>query len=110
LVARGEAHTAATVDSAVALIDGGLAPEYPGSLLRDRRSGRVLTEFVVDTTGAVVPGTIGIISSSHPLFSLAAREALSQAQFLPARKGGALVRQVVQLPIEFRVPTRPNRP
>ena len=110
LVARGEAHTAATVDSAVALIDGGLAPEYPGALLRDRRSGRVLTEFVVDTTGAVVPGTIGIISSSHPLFSLAAREALSQAQFLPARKGGALVRQVVQLPIEFRVPTRPNRP
>lgn len=110
LVAQGGAQTAATVDSAVALIDGGLAPEYPGSLLRDRRSGRVLTEFVVDTTGAVVPGTIGIIASSHPLFSLAAREALSRAQFLPARKGGALVRQVVQLPIEFRAPARSSRP
>jgi TonB family protein len=107
MVGRGEAFTAAQVDSAVTLVDGGLAPEYPIPLYRDRRGGRVLTEFVVDTTGAVVPGTIGVIASTHPLFSLSAREALLRAQFTPARRQGALVRQVVQLPIEFVYPTSP---
>lgn len=104
LVARGEAFTAASVDSAVTLVDGGFAPEYPTSLWRERRSGRVVAEFVVDTTGRVMNGTIGIIASSHPLFSLSAREALANARFHPARLAGALVRQVVQLPIEFRFP------
>lgn len=104
MVTRGEAFTASSVDSAVTLADGGLAPVYPSSLWRGRKSGRVLTEFVVDITGEVMKGTIGIISSTHPLFSLAARDALAQARFHPARRGGVLVRQVVQLPIEFRYP------
>jgi len=48
-----------------------------------------------------------VIASTHPLFSLSAREALLRAQFTPARRQGALVRQVVQLPIEFVYPTSP---
>jgi len=106
LVRNGEAFTAAMVDSAVALVDGGLAPEYPAALWRERRGGRVLAEFVVDTSGGVVAGTVGIVASSHPLFSLSARQALANAVFIPARRGGALVRQVVQLPIDFVVPKR----
>jgi len=81
LVNRGEVFTATQVDSAVAMLAGGLAPEYPVPLWKERRSGRVLTEFVVDTLGGVVPGTVGIITSTHPLFSLAARQALARAQF-----------------------------
>lgn len=104
MVARGEAYTASSVDSAVTLPDGGLSPIYPIALWRERKSGRVLTEFVVDTSGAVMNGSIGIISSTHPLFSLAARDALAQAQFHPARRAGVTVRQIVQLPIEFRYP------
>ncbi|HEX4932713.1 MAG TPA: TonB family protein, partial [Gemmatimonadaceae bacterium] len=101
MVKRGEAFTASQVDSVVALAEGGLALDYPAALSRDRRSGRVLAEFVVDTTGAVIPETIGVISSSHPLFSLSARQAIARTRFLPARRGGVPVRQVVQLPIEF---------
>lgn len=107
LVSRGEVFTASQVDSAVAMLAGGLAPEYPVPLWKERRSGRVLTEFVVDTLGGVVPGTVGIITSTHPLFSLAARQALARAQFAPAWRGGVLVRQVVQLPIEFVHPDSP---
>ncbi|MCC6928864.1 MAG: TonB family protein [Gemmatimonadaceae bacterium] len=104
LVRRGEAFTASQVDTAVALPDGALAPEYPIPLYRERRSGRVLAEFVVDTTGAVVPETLGVVASTHPLFSLSARQALVQARFLPARRRGVSVPQVVQLPIEFIYP------
>ena len=107
LVSRGEAYTATQVDSAVALIVGGLVPEYPIPLWKNRMSGRVLTEFVVDSSGAVVPGTVGIVASTHPLFSLAARQALARARFAPAWRAGGLVSQVVQLPIEFVHPDRP---
>lgn len=107
MVRRGEVFTAAQVDSAASLVDGALAPEYPIPLYRERRGGRVLTEFVVDTSGAVIAGTIGVIASAHPLFSLSVREALLRAQFTPARRQGALVRQLVQLPIEFVYPRDP---
>lgn len=107
MVSRGEAFTAGQVDTAVAMIAGGLSPEYPAPLWRERRNGRVLVEFLVDTLGAVVPGTVGIISSTHPLFSLAVREALARAYFVPAWRGRGTVRQVVQLPIEFVHPDRP---
>lgn len=107
MVRRGEVFTAAQVDSAASLVDGALAPEYPIPLYRERRGGRVLAEFVVDTSGAVIPGTIGVIASAHPLFSLSVREALVRAQFTPARRLGALVRQLVQLPIEFVYPRDP---
>lgn len=106
LVRRGQVFTAAQVDTAVSMIAGGLTPEYPLSLLKQGRSGRVLAEFVVDTLGEVARGTVGIVASTHPLFSLAAREALAHAQFAPAWRGGNHVAQVVQLPIEFVHPDR----
>lgn len=106
LVSRGEAFTATQVDSAVSMVAGGLAPEYPVVLLKEGRSGRVLTEFVVDTLGGVESGTVGIVASTHLLFSLAARDALARAVFVPARRGGHPVRQVVHLPIEFVHPDR----
>ncbi len=37
LVARGEIFTAASVDSAVMLVDGGLAPVYPSALWREQK-------------------------------------------------------------------------
>lgn len=107
LVSRGEAFTATQVDSAVSMVAGGLAPEYPLPLLKEGKSGRVLVEFVVDTLGGVEPGTVGIVASTHPLFSLAARDALARAVFVPARRRGDPVRQVVHLPIEFVHPDRP---
>src|SRR6185437_8630964 len=41
-------------------------PLYPDSLHRQRISGRVLAEFVVDTAGRPEAETIGIVSSTDP--------------------------------------------
>ena len=70
--------------------------------------GLVIAEFVVDTAGKVEDGTVGIVSSTAPLFTEAVRVALESASYIPAQKNGHLVRQLVQQPFEFSVP-RPSR-
>jgi TonB family protein len=81
-------------------------PAYPDSLYNEHVQGSVLVEFVVDTSGAVVPGSISSISSTHPLFTDAVRRALSDARFHPAMLDGRRVRQVVQLPVKFEMPAQ----
>jgi outer membrane biosynthesis protein TonB len=49
----------------------------------------------------VEPGTLGIISSSHPLFADAVRRAVAVAVFTPALRAGKPVRQLVHQPFEF---------
>lgn len=83
-------------------------PLYPDSLLRARVEGRVLVEFVVDTTGEADMETFGEVLSTHRLFTVAARRAVSFAHFTPALLDGKRVRQVVQLPIVFVAPESPG--
>jgi TonB family protein len=108
LIAAKAVHTADKVDIVAVLKPGTATVLYPDSLYGSGISGRVLAEFVVDTVGAVERGTIGIVSSSHPLFSQAAMEALMTAGFKPAIRNGRPVRQVVQLPFIFE-PIRPAK-
>jgi TonB family protein len=82
-----------------------LTVAYPAALFAEGLPGSVVAEFVVDTLGRVEPGTFGIVSSSHALFSTAVREAVESAVFIPARKGALKVRQLVQQPFSF-VPPR----
>jgi hypothetical protein len=46
----------------------------------------------------------GIVSSSHPLFSDAVREAVQDAQFRPALRKGQRVRELVRQPFVFHPP------
>lgn len=108
LVAANLAYTADKVDIVAAFRQGTPPITYPDSLWGSGVSGRVLAEFVVDTTGVLEPETLGIVSSSHPLFSRAVLDALSLASFKPAIRNGRPVRQVVQLPFIFE-PIRPAR-
>ena len=80
-----------------------LSVVYPPTLLGDGLRGTVVVEFVVDTQGRIEAGSLGIISSTHPLFSEAVRQALEGAFFHPAVRKGVTVRQVVHQPFEFRV-------
>jgi len=109
LVAQAKVFTADQVDSPAAL-DAELTASFPDSLWNAGVSGRVVAEFVVDTAGLVEPGTIGIVSSSHALFSRAVREGLVKAQFRPAVLHGRPVRQVVQLPVAFSAGGEKMRP
>jgi TonB family protein len=89
----------ARADSAAAI-----NPAYPDSLFKERITGQVLVEFVVDTAGLVVLESISAISASHPLFIDAVRHSLSSAHFHPATLNGRHVRQLVQLPVKFELP------
>lgn len=76
---------------------------YPPALFAAGLEGKVLAEFVVDQDGKVLEESVGIISSTHPLFSEAVRQALEQATFTPALRHDVAVRQLVQQPFDFVV-------
>ena len=76
---------------------------FPPPLFAAGIQGLVIAEFVVDTTGRVESGTVGIVSSTAPLFTEAVRVALESASYIPAVKNGHAVRQFVQQPFEFSV-------
>ena len=103
LVASATVYTADQVDRPV-LPDSAVPVEayYPDSLRRSHLSGSAVVEFVVDASGRVEPETISIVTASHPAFGMAAREAVWSAHFYPALRAGQPVRQVVQLPMEFK--------
>jgi TonB family protein len=103
LVASATVYTADQVDRAVQA-DSAVPVEafYPDSLKKARTSGIAVVEFVVDVTGQVEPETISVVLASHPAFGAAAREAAFSARFIPAVRRGQPVRQLVQLPLEFK--------
>jgi TonB family protein len=76
---------------------------FPPPLFAAGVPGLVIAEFVVDTAGRVEDGTVGIVSSTAPLFTEAVRVALESAAYIPAIKNGRPVRQLVQQPFEFSV-------
>jgi len=82
---------------------------YPQALFATGMRGLVVAEFVVDTLGHVETGTFGIVSTTHPLFSDAVRQAVKMASYEPAQRQGRPVRQIVQQPFEFEAPQRRGR-
>ena len=102
LVEAATVYTADQVDRPATLDSTAqFAIAYPDSLRNTHTSGEATVEFVVDTTGAVEAGTVGIVTASHPGFADAARSAASDARFIPAARAGRPVRQLVQLPLRW---------
>ncbi len=95
-------YTASTVDQPVDYAKGTAVPIYPDSLYHARVPGRVVARFVVDTAGAVELATIEVVSATQPPFGVAVRQALQAARFSPAVLGGRPVRQLVEMPFEFK--------
>ena len=91
---------AGEVDEAVTVLKAAL-PRYPAALESAGISGRVVLEFVVDTTGRVEPGLVRVVSSSRPEFEAEARNAILATQFRPARSQGASVRQLARQAVSF---------
>ena len=80
---------------------GTLRPRYPEMLRAQGVGGRAVVRFVVDTLGRVEPGSVELVSATHPAFGEAALRAVPSFRFRPAEAGGRRVRQLVQLPFEF---------
>lgn len=91
------------VDSAATRDPNSGGPAYPDALREQGVQGEVLVEFAVDTTGRADPGSFEVVQASHPLFAQAVREALPHMLFTPAVAHGQRVRQLVRLPMKFRL-------
>jgi len=105
LVTSLKVYTADQVDTPARADSSAPArPLYPDAFYKEHVPGRVLAEFVVDTAGRPEPETVGVVSSTDPLFAASVVQALSDARFVPAQLGGHPVRQIVQQPFTFVVP------
>src|SRR3712207_1103698 len=95
-------YTADEVDTAARVDSSGISePFYPDSLYAFRIGGEVVAQFVVDTTGQILPESFSAVSSTHPAFTEAVRRALRRSKFKPAVLAGRPVRQVMVLPYRF---------
>ena len=79
----------------------GPVPVYPELLRQAGIQGRVVLEVVVDTGGQVEPGSLTVVSATHPGFVAPSRQVLSATLFRPARVYGRAVRVRVRVPIDF---------
>lgn len=82
---------------------GGPKPRYPEILRQAGIDGRVMVEYVVDTTGHTERGSIRILSSTNQLFEQPTREAIAASSFRPGKIAGRAVRVRVQQPITFTI-------
>lgn len=79
------------------------APRYPPVLQAAGFEGRVLLEFVIDTTGHAEPASLRVIERTREGFDVAALETLQRSLFRPARIGGRPVRQRTLQWVVFRI-------
>src|SRR6185437_1417977 len=79
------------------------APRYPDMLRSAGAEGDVLVQFVVGTDGRADMSTFKVLKTSHDLFTAAVRGALAQMHWVPADVGGHAVKQLVQMPFQFRL-------
>jgi TonB family protein len=80
-------------------------PRYP-TALRDRGViANVRIRFIVDTTGRMIPESFHVVSATAPEFVDAVRAVMDTWRFYPARRAGLLVRELVCMPLVFRLST-----
>jgi TonB family protein len=82
---------------------GTQAPRYPDMLRSSGTEGDVLAQFVVGTDGRADMSTFKVLKTSHDLFTAAVRASLAQMHWVPADVGGHAVKQLVQMPFQFRL-------
>jgi len=98
-------YQAVDVDREVVREADASAPVYPESLRLNGVQGGVTVEFVVDTTGRLLDGSMHVIGATHPLFAAAVRDAATGMHFRPAIRGGRIVRQQVIQSFQFVLQT-----
>lgn len=80
-------------------------PPYPPLAVKMRLEGKV--GIIAEVLPSGKAGRVGIESSSgHDLLDQSALQTVKQWQFIPARKDGVIVSQVVRIPINFNLKSR----
>ena len=96
----GETYLEAQVDDPPEMITAG-PRRYPPVLERAGIGGRVVAQFIVDTTGHPESSGFKIISTTNPAFNEPARETIMKSVFRPGRVRGQAVRVQVQQAVSF---------
>jgi len=96
----GETYLEAQVDDPPDLISAG-PRRYPPVLERAGIGGRVIAQFVVDTTGHPEAAGFKVLSSTNPAFNEPAKEMIMKSVFRPGRVRGQAVRVQVQQAVSF---------
>ncbi len=97
-----------SVDVRPLLLDSAcLTPAHPDILRQAGVEGRVVVQFVVDTTGAVDSASVRVLSSTHRLFERPARAAVAACRYRAGSRGGQAVRVRMTQPLNFELPARP---
>jgi protein TonB len=79
------------------------APRYPPVLQQSGIEGKVLLEFIIDSTGHVEPASVRVLERSRAGFDAAALEAVEKSLFKPARVRGRPIRQRTLQSVVFRI-------
>ena len=89
------------VERSPRLVNAATQPTFPPSLRQSGRGGRVLVQFVVDTTGRAEMDGFKVIETTDPLFAESVRSVLPRYRFSAGEAAGRKVRTLVQLPFDF---------
>ncbi len=84
---------------------GGMRLVYPDSLRQKGISGRVVLEFVVDTSGRVEPG-VRVLKTAHPMLVAPAKQMLQGARFIPGRVQRRAVRVLLRMGLDVAPESR----
>jgi len=94
-------YSASEVDTHAKQIRDGTEPLYPDSLRPLGIDGKVLAQFVVDTTGLVDTTSILTEAYGQPLFAASVRRALATMHFVVAQKSGQKVAEEIEQSFVF---------
>jgi protein TonB len=89
------------VDRSPRLLGSPMPPTFPQALRQLGRAGRVLVQFVVDTTGRAEMDGFKVMEATDAQFAESVRAALPRYRFSPGEAAGRKVRTLVQLPFDF---------
>jgi TonB family protein len=96
----GETYLEAQVDDPPDLISAG-PRRYPPVLERAGIGGRVVAQFVVDTSGHPEAAGFKVLSTTNAAFNEPAKEMIMKSVFRPGRVRGQAVRVQVQQAVSF---------
>ena len=78
-----------------------LRPFYPDILRQAGASGEVLLRYVVDTIGKASVASMEVLRSTHQLFTIAVKNAVTRQRFVPALRGGVAASVTVEELVTF---------
>ena len=90
------------VDEPARMLPGNPHLRPSDAMLEAWRPQSAVLAFVVDTTGRIDPCTVEVRSATHPDFRDAILAVVPRIRFVPARRGGQLVRQRASMPWAWR--------